>query len=190
MSAQLDRTLRPRLMWTLAFATFFITIANTSGNAIAFARFVMIAALPTNRSLVDLDSKVVRLIAISILSVVCLLHYLSSNLGRFLNKLLALYKLFLLIAVMITGFWASTVNNAGLDDDTLKNAEPQGTESKLGAVVLVLYSFTGWENANYVRWSLRHYLAVSTDKSRWLVRSGAQTTANRRVSFPEVRIRQ
>lgn len=184
MSAQLDRTLRPGLMWTMAFATFFITIANISGNAIAFARFVMIAALPTNRSLVDLDSKVVKLIAISILSVVCLLHYLSSNLGRFLNKLLALYKLCLLVAVMSTGFWAYRINKAGLDDDTLINAVPQGTESKLGAVVLVLYSFTGWENANYVRRSLLYFLAVSTDKSRWLVRLGAQTMANRRISFP------
>jgi amino acid transporter len=137
--------LRPRLMWTMAFATFFITIANTSGNAIAFARFVMIAALPTETKLEALDSKVVKLVAINIVSVVCLLHYFSHNLGRFLNKLLAIYKFCLLIAVMIAGFCASRVKNGEFDRNVAQN-----TKNQLGGLVLVLYSFTGWENANYV----------------------------------------
>jgi amino acid transporter len=132
-------------MWTMAFATFFITIANTSGNAIAFARFVMIAALPTETKLEALDSKVVKLVAINIVSVVCLLHYFSHNLGRFLNKLLAIYKFCLLIAVMIAGFCASRVKNGEFDRNVAQN-----TKNQLGGLVLVLYSFTGWENANYV----------------------------------------
>jgi amino acid transporter len=132
-------------MWTMAFATFFITIANTTGNAIAFARFVMIAASPTETRLEALDSKVVRLVAINIVSVVCLLHYFSHNLGRFLNKLLAIYKFCLLLAVMIAGFCATRANNDGFDRDV-----PQNPKNQLGGIVLVLYSFTGWENANYV----------------------------------------
>jgi amino acid transporter len=132
-------------MWTMAFATFFITIANTSGNAIAFARFVMIAALPTETKLEALNSKVVKLVAINIVSVVCLLHYFSHNLGRFLNKLLAIYKFCLLIAVMIAGFCASRVKNGEFDRNVAQN-----TKNQLGGLVLVLYSFTGWENANYV----------------------------------------
>jgi amino acid transporter len=132
-------------MWTMAFATFFITIANTSGNAIAFARFVMIAALPTETKLEALNSKVVKLVAINIVSVVCLLHYFSHNLGRFLNKLLAIYKFCLLIAVMIAGFCASRVKNGEFDKNVAQN-----TKNQLGGLVLVLYSFTGWENANYV----------------------------------------
>ena len=129
----------------MAFATFFITIANTSGNAIAFARFVMIAALPTKTELKALDSKVVKLVAINIVSVVCLLHYFSHNLGRFLNKLLAIYKFCLLLAVMIAGFCASRGNDVGFNDVVQRNPEHQ-----LRGIVLVLYSFTGWENANYV----------------------------------------
>jgi amino acid transporter len=132
-------------MWTMAFATFFITIANTSGNAIAFARFVMIAALPNETKLEALNSKVVKLVAINIVSVVCLLHYFSHNLGRFLNKLLAIYKFCLLIAVMIAGFCASRVKNGEFDRNVAQN-----TKNQLGGLVLVLYSFTGWENANYV----------------------------------------
>jgi amino acid transporter len=132
-------------MWTMAFATFFITIANTSGNAIAFARFVMIAALPTETKLEALDSKVVKLVAINIVSVVCLLHYFSHNLGRFLNKLLAIYKFCLLMAVIIAGFCASRVKNGEFDRNVAQN-----TKNQLGGLVLVLYSFTGWENANYV----------------------------------------
>lgn len=129
----------------MAFATFFITIANTSGNAIAFARFVMIAALPTQTELKALDSKVVKLVAINIVSAVCLLHYFSHNLGRFLNKMLAIYKFCLLLAVMIAGFCASRVNDVGFNDEVPRNPEHQ-----LRGIVLVLYSFTGWENANYV----------------------------------------
>jgi amino acid transporter len=132
-------------MWTMAFATFFITIANTTGNAIAFARFVMIAVLPTETRLEALDSKVVKLVAINIVSVVCLLHYFSHNLGRFLNKLLAIYKFCLLLAVMIAGFCATRAKNGGFDKDI-----PQNPKNQLGGIVLVLYSFTGWENANYV----------------------------------------
>jgi amino acid transporter len=132
-------------MWTMAFATFFITIANTSGNAIAFARFVMIAALPTETKLEALNSKVVKLVAINIVSVVCLLHYFSHNLGRFLNKLLAIYKFCLLMAVIIAGFCASRVKNGEFDRNVAQN-----TKNQLGGLVLVLYSFTGWENANYV----------------------------------------
>jgi amino acid transporter len=132
-------------MWTMAFATFFVTIANTTGNAIAFARFVMIAVLPTETRLEALDSKVVKLVAINIVSVVCLLHYFSHNLGRFLNKLLAIYKFCLLLAVMIAGFCATRAKNGGFDKDI-----PQNPKNQLGGIVLVLYSFTGWENANYV----------------------------------------
>jgi amino acid transporter len=132
-------------MWTMAFATFFITIANTSGNAIAFARFVMIAALPNETKLEALNSKVVKLVAINIVSVVCLLHYFSHNLGRFLNKLLAIYKFCLLMAVIIAGFCASRVKNGEFDRNVAQN-----TKNQLGGLVLVLYSFTGWENANYV----------------------------------------
>jgi amino acid transporter len=129
----------------MAFATFFVTIANTTGNAIAFARFVMIAVLPTETRLEALDSKVVKLVAINIVSVVCLLHYFSHNLGRFLNKLLAIYKFCLLLAVMIAGFCATRAKNGGFDKDI-----PQNPKNQLGGIVLVLYSFTGWENANYV----------------------------------------
>lgn len=131
----------------MAFATFFITIANTSGNAIAFARFVMIATspMPTNAKLKELDSKVVKLVAINIVSVVCLLHYFSHNLGRFLNKLLAIYKFCLLLAVMIAGFCAPRGNDVGFND--VVKGDPV---HQLRGIVLVLYSFTGWENANYV----------------------------------------
>lgn len=147
---QLDNLLKPGLLWALCFSSFFILIANTTGNALAFARFIMVAATPDYRPGDDLDARVVKLIAIDILSIVCLLHYFSSRLGLLLNKVLALYKLALLIAVFSASAWAAQ-HLPGLHTMTREQGQPSETAlSKLAALVLVLYSFTGWENANYV----------------------------------------
>jgi amino acid transporter len=119
------------------------------GNALAFARFVTIASLPGYSKGQDLDSKVIKLVAVNIISVVCLIHYSSTRLGLFLNRLLALYKLCLIVAVFGAGFWAADAQYAGLGRDPKQPPRPS-TISRLGAFVLVIYSYTGWENANYV----------------------------------------
>lgn len=147
--SQLDRTLRPGLLWTLLFASFFIMIANTTGNAIVFAKLVMVAALPESTDIKELDPKIVKLISINIVSIVCLLHFFAPRLGLAFNRLLALYKLCLIITVFSACFWEATHGNYhGLG----KGSDQSSTSplSKISAVVLVLYSYTGWENANYV----------------------------------------
>ena len=133
------------LKYYMRFSSFFILVSNTTANALAFARFVMLAALPQSTKITDLDPNVVKLIAVDILSVVCLLHAFSSRLGLVLNKVLALYKLVLLLAVFIAGL---CVGRRDLSVEPDQDAVlPQST---IGAIVLVLYSYTGWENANYV----------------------------------------
>lgn len=144
--SQLSRTLKPRLISTLACAAFFVMVGKGVANALAFARFVTVAALPNFSDGQALDPKVIKLLAVNIVSVVCLIHYFSTDLGRLLNKITAAYKLGLVIVGFASGFWATGVG-LGREDD--QPPTPDAT-SRLGAFVLVLYSYSGWENANYV----------------------------------------
>jgi amino acid transporter len=118
-------------------------------NALAFARFVTVAALPDYSDGQDLDPRVIKLIAVNIVSVVCLIHYFSTDLGRLLNRVTAAYKLVLLVVVFGSGYWAAQVQHVGLGREDDQPPNPDAT-SRLGAFVLVLYSYSGWENANYV----------------------------------------
>jgi amino acid transporter len=112
----------------------------------------LLAAIPSAESSSDFDPRLVRFIAVCILSAICLLHYFSSQLGLFLNKLLALYKALLLFSIFIAGMIASGKEGSGAHDWTTKYPPGHGNRgiSSLAALVLVLYSYTGWENANYV----------------------------------------
>jgi hypothetical protein len=137
-------------VFTLACAAFFLMVGKGVANALAFARFVTVAALPDYSDGQDLNAKVIKLIAVCIVSVVCLIHYFSTDLGRLLNKLTALYKLILLVVVFGSGFWvAARVQHVGLGREDDQPPVP-GVTSRLGAFVLILYSYSGWENANYV----------------------------------------
>jgi len=64
----------------------------------------------------------------------------------FLNKLFALYKIFLLIAFIVAGGIASLREGNGKDD---WGSQP-GNRDYLGGLIYVMYSYRGWENANYV----------------------------------------
>lgn len=114
-----------------------------------FAKHVLLSANPEVAKTVELDSRLVRFIAIVCVSVVCLLHYSSSKAGLFLNKLLAWYKVILLVVVFSAGITYAHKNGSKWHDDTIP---PRGSSlDAMGAMVSVFYTYQGWENANYVR---------------------------------------
>lgn len=152
-------------------------------NALAFARFVTVAALSDYSDGQDLNAKVIKLIAVCIVSVVCLIHYFSTDLGRLLNKVTALYKLVLLVVVFGSGFWAAArVQHVGLGRENDQPPVPNVT-SRLGAFVLVLYSYSGWENANYVSGpdDQRHQRWLTLDRSLERLLSRMLAVANRKL---------
>lgn len=72
---QLDEVYRrPELLATVLFATFFLFVPNTDGNALQFAKHVLLAAEPSITRTEELDKRLITLIAITILATVCLLH--------------------------------------------------------------------------------------------------------------------
>lgn len=144
----------PELLATVLFSGFFLALGNSAGNSLVFAKQVLVAADPTIETTPDLDKRLVSFVAISILTFVCFVHYFSAKLGLFLNKWFAVYKIFLLIACFIAGLIARNksfpmVSSGATDFPTTQPGYNVG--NTLAALVYVLYSYQGWENANYVR---------------------------------------
>jgi amino acid transporter len=122
---------------------------NNYGNAVIFAKYVLLAANPDTTKTVDLDDRLVRFIAIILVAFICLLHYFSGRFGLFINRLLALFKVILLITVFAAGMRASNQPGSG-KHDLHKSYEKKSYLDGLAAMVLILYSYSGYENANYV----------------------------------------
>jgi amino acid transporter len=94
------------------------------------------------------DSRVVKLVAVCAISAVCVVLFSLPRFGMFLNKMLAIFKVVLLLAVFSKG-----MEFANRTDNAFSNDSHSGTSSfidNMSAFVYVIYSYTGWENANYV----------------------------------------
>ncbi|RSM09322.1 hypothetical protein CEP52_004215 [Fusarium oligoseptatum] len=105
----------------------------------------------------EINLDVMRLIGVNVLTLICLLQYFSPGFGRVMNKWLAFLKivfLFVLIGV------ADSAKDAS--DDwfvTHPTTAEQGNNENIGkptklafakALLAVLFSFEGWENATFV----------------------------------------
>ncbi|KAF2111931.1 amino acid permease-domain-containing protein [Lophiotrema nucula] len=144
---------RPELLATVLFSGYFICLGNSYGNSIQFAKHVLISADQNVSFSTELDTRLVRYIAISVVTLVCIIHGHSSKAGLFLNKLLAWYKVVLLIVVFVAGMRYSDTHGSQWNDETI----PANGSSMdgLAAMVLIFYTYQGWENANYVAGEIR-----------------------------------
>lgn len=91
-----------------------------------------------------------RLLAASSLSILCLIQYLSPQSARKLNRWLAVVKIFFLFLVLFAGFHAirtTPYKGAGFQEC----APPKRSKIEYGkAMLLVIFSYEGWENATFV----------------------------------------
>ena len=165
----------PNMLATILYAGLFIAFANSAGNAFAFAKFVLIAATHlgdgpvanASNAEAQLNPALVRFIAISILTVVCFLHYTWSRLGLFLNKALALYKIVLCLVVFGAGVAAWNKPDSGVKPPENFGQIHSGGFNSLSALVIIFYSYEGWENATYVRLKSFHsYLCIKAHTNR------------------------
>ena len=134
------------------FSGFFVLLANSAGNSIYFAKQVLLAANSEIETTSDLDKRLVNFIAITVLSFVCMLHYLSAELSLFLNRWLAAFKVGVLFACFVAGVIARMKTGPGESGSVGITAVQPGYNPSEGiaALVYVLYSYQGWENANLV----------------------------------------
>ena len=130
---------KPELLATVLFSGYFLLLANSYGNSIQFAKHVLVAAFPDLEDATELDPRLVRYIAISVITLVCLIHWHSRRSGLFLNKLVAWYKLALLVVVFIAGMVWSGKNPSEWSNSTNGASATDG----MTGMVLIFYSYQG-----------------------------------------------
>lgn len=95
------------------------------------------------------DLRVLRLIAVVMVTVVCLLHYFSAHMGRDLNVVLAVSKVVTLSILFIAG--AIKANKEHVHDFNQVNLNTSTSSSSTAtAFILIVFAFQGWENATFV----------------------------------------
>lgn len=101
----------------------------------------------------EISDGLVRYTAVVVQTVVCLLLYFARRLCFVFNSTFAFYKIMLLVIIFIVGMVNIKGQNSGLTDF---NEKHPGYTSKdiLNAMLSVIYSFEGWDGANYVRCSV------------------------------------
>ncbi|KAL5590347.1 hypothetical protein FOBRF1_013904 [Fusarium oxysporum] len=104
----------------------------------------------------DVNQDLMRFIGVTIISIICLTQFFSRSWGRKLNKFIAVVKIGFLIGVIIVALTALSSDI----EDRRGNAVPRaqdwlewhGSPSKVQfakALLAVLFSFEGWENATF-----------------------------------------
>ncbi|KAK4039914.1 amino acid permease-domain-containing protein [Parachaetomium inaequale] len=157
---------RPRYLATCVFAVVqFVFFAISTGNSISFSSYLLRAA--TGDEAHDGDW-LNRGIAIAAITVVCLIHAFAPRWGIWLSNGFGAFKLVLLSLLVCTGFAALAGRTAAPRPDNFSSFHGPGSSRPLGAqpkgaaggyaiaLLQVLYSYSGWENANYVLTEVRN----------------------------------
>nr|CEG05097.1 unnamed protein product [Fusarium clavum] len=144
------------IIYSLTFIIFF----NSATNSQQFGRMVQ---LYNHADAVDIDGEIqkdqhlIRYIAVSVLSIICLIQFFSARFGRRLNRFLAVVKIGFLIGLIGVGLSAldrdlyhGDKNPPSRTEDWSVQHEVHSKVSFAKALLVVLFSFEGWENATFV----------------------------------------
>ncbi|KAL2164066.1 hypothetical protein VTH06DRAFT_3280 [Thermothelomyces fergusii] len=157
---------RPKYLATCIFAVQFVLFAISTGNCISFSSYLLRAA--TQKQPED-GSWLNRGIAVAAITVVCLIHAFAPRWGIWLSNGFGVFKLIMLSLLVCTGFAAlagrmvaprpdnfSSFRGAGSSRGPDKGFDSAGAAGGYAIALLqVLYSYSGWENANYVLTEVR-----------------------------------
>lgn len=159
----LERVYRhPRYLATCVLASQMILLGFSSGNALAFGRYVLLAASGGEGST---DGWPARAIGIACVTFAVMLHACLPRWGLRLVSVLGAFKVVVLLVIVFAGFAALAGRRLVPDphnfDDAFVIARGDGyggggAYAYSSALLNVVYSYKGWENANYVVGELRH----------------------------------
>jgi len=130
------------------YAVVFVTLFTNGTNTLQLGRLILISNKPEETPNLDL----VRFIGMVCLTSVCLVHYFSTRAGRAANRILCRIKLFSLVVLLAAGAKRAAVGPP-IHYPVIPGASgaPPPFSNYAKALLLVLYSFDGWENASFVR---------------------------------------
>ena len=127
------------------YAIMFVTVFNSGTNSLQVGRQVLLCIEPHQK---DPSRDLMRFIAIVSLTIICLIHYSSARAGRAANKYFCVLKVLILFILLGVGMKRAIVGpKIGFPyiPDTRKTFSNYAR-----ALLLVMFSFEGWENANFV----------------------------------------
>ncbi|KAJ4207539.1 hypothetical protein NW759_013939 [Fusarium solani] len=156
------------IIYSIAFIVFF----NSGSNSLQFGRMILLCinAKDTtnsnspgetnqdqNETSNEINLDVMRLIGVNVLTLICLLQYFSPGFGRVMNKWLAFFKIIFLFGLIGVADRAKDASDDWLVTHPTsveqENNPSIGKPTNLAfakALLAVLFSFEGWENATFV----------------------------------------
>lgn len=153
---------RPRYLATCVLAAQMILLGFSSGNSLAFGRYVLYAASGTSSR----DGWPARGIGIAVVTLAVALHALLPRWGLRLVNLLGVFKVVVLLLIVFAGFAALAGRRLVPDPRNFDDAFAVGDGSQgygdggaygyATALLRIVYSYKGWENANYVVGELKN----------------------------------
>ncbi|KAK2606836.1 hypothetical protein N8I77_005561 [Diaporthe amygdali] len=157
----LERVYRhPRYLATCVLASQMILLGFSSGNSLAFGRYVLFAAGST-----EPDGWTARGLGIVCATFSVVLHSILPKWGLRLVNVLGIFKVVILVLIVFSGFAALAgrrlVPNPHNFDDAfaIEEGDGYGNGGAYGyatALLRIVYSYKGWENANYVVGELKN----------------------------------
>jgi len=141
----------------VTFSVLFVGIFNSGTNSMQTGRMILMCIVAKEPGNPDVHRDVVRLFGVLVLTILSLLQYFSARFGRKLNRFLAVIKLLFLVALVLTAMVALKHQLANPDGTVVDRKEdwyrayPVSSELHFAkALLAVLFSFDGWENATFV----------------------------------------
>ena len=144
----------PRYLATCVLASQMILLGFSTGNALAFGRYVLYASGWGSN-----DGWAARGVGIASVTFAVALHAVAPKWGVRLFNVLGIFKVVTLLFIVFSGFAALAghrrVPNPHNFDNAFRIEEGEGyggggAQAYSNAILNVIYSYKGWENANYV----------------------------------------
>ncbi|KAJ6785469.1 hypothetical protein PWT90_01179 [Aphanocladium album] len=152
---------RPRHLTTCILAAQMVLLGFSSGNAIAFGQLIVNACSSTMAN----ESWAARAIGIGCVTFAVLLHSLLPQWGVRLMNVMGMFKVVVMLVIAFSGF-AALAGYRGTDDPhNFEHSFSKADMERYGAgsfyaysnaIFSIIYSFSGWETANYVLSEVRN----------------------------------
>lgn len=152
---------RPRYFVGCIWATIFVLLNTSTGNAILVSDFLISAVSKSPTSVVGSDTRFRKTMAILVMTTAISMVYFWGKIGRRVNSVLAVYKILFLSFIILTGLavlCGAKMHGLG---ETSMNPGKENLENMLSGATFNPYlygsafssitcAFQGWEVGNYV----------------------------------------
>lgn len=144
----------PKYLATCVLASQMILLGFSSGNSLAFGRYILYAAGGELQ-----DSYKARGVGVACATFAVVLHTVAPKWGIRLFNVLGVFKVAVLVFIVFSGFAALAGHRLVPDPHNFDNAFAiergegyggGGAYAYSNALLNIVYSYKGWENANYV----------------------------------------